>query len=133
MKKKKLIPLPSLIKKTEKVFNAWVRERSLDGDYFECINCGKTKPKEELNAGHLIPVSKSSFLRFHPDNVWGECQTCNAYDYSKVRYTVNLINKIGHDRVQWLTDNKRVGHKWDRTNLENIIEKYSIRKTSVPY
>lgn len=125
-KKKEVVPLPRLIKKVESVFNLWVRNRALGGnEFFTCINCGKSKMKDELNAGHLIPVSKSSFLRFHPDNVWGECQGCNAYDQAKVNYTVNLINKIGQERVQWLTENKRQGHKWCRSELEQIIKDFS--------
>ena len=123
--RKKLRPLPKLIKDAESVFNKWVRSRALNGEeWFTCINCGLPKHKDELNAGHLIPVSKSSFLRFHSDNVWGECQGCNAYDLAKVKYTINLINKIGKDRVEWLTENRNAGHKWDRSALTDIIEKY---------
>lgn len=126
-KKKKLRPLPKLIRDAEKVFNEWVRRRALNGEeYFTCMNCLLPKSKDELNAGHLIPVCKSSFLKFHPDNVWGECQGCNAYDQSKVNYTINLIKHIGHERVEWLTNNKRKGHKWDRSDLEEIIKQYSL-------
>ena len=123
---KKLVPLNKLVKKTESVFNSFIRSRDCEGDWFVCINCGKTKPKDELQAGHLIPVSKSSFLRFHPDNVHGECSGCNAYDQAKVSYAMNLIKKIGLERVQWLSDNKRAGYKYCRTELDFIIQKYKL-------
>jgi hypothetical protein len=126
MKKKKLTPLPKLLKKAETVFNAWVRKRSLqDNDFFICKNCSKTLPKEELNAGHLYAVKKSSFLRFHEDNVWGECRGCNARDDNKVKYQMNLINEIGFERVEWLNKNHRTVKRWSRSELEEIIKKYT--------
>lgn len=114
--------MPKLLKKVEAEVNRRVRERDSEDGYFKCINCGLVKPVDCMNAGHLIPVSKSSFLRFNMDNIHGECQGCNAYDQAKVNYTINLIEKIGHKRVKWLTDNKRQGHKWSRYDLEKIIE-----------
>ena len=128
---KKLVPLPKLLKKAEEVFNAWVRERALDGDYFTCINCGVTKHKTELNAGHLHPVKRSSFLRFHPDNVWGECRGCNAYDDNKIKYQINLIEKIGYERVKWLKDNYRNEKRWTRSELDEIIAKYQPRRSAL--
>ena len=125
-KTKKLIPLPKLLKKTEQEFNAAIRRRDSEDGWFTCINCGRTKQTDEMQAGHLVPVSKSSFLRFHPDNVHGECAGCNKYDEAKVTYTMNLIKKIGHDRVQWLADNKRAGYKWQRSELDLIIQKYKL-------
>jgi transcription elongation factor Elf1 len=110
------------LKKVEVLVNEKVRQRDSEDGYFKCINCGFVKPVDCMNAGHLIPVSKSSFLRFNMDNIHGECQGCNAYDQAKVNYTMNLIEKIGHERVQWLADNKRKGHKWSRFDLEKIIE-----------
>lgn len=121
----KLKPKPKLLKLAETVFNTWVRNRDRDGDYFVCINCNWTKSVDELQAGHLIPVKKSSFLRFNEDNVNGECAACNKYDEAKVSYTMHLIKKIGHERVQWLIDNKRAGKIWSRQELETIIEKYA--------
>lgn len=124
VKKKK--SLPKLLRDAERVFNSFIRQRDSDGEWFTCINCGLTKRIDELQAGHLIPVKNCSFLRFHPDNVSGECAGCNKYDDAKVRYTMNLIKKIGIERVQWLVDNKRAGKKWDRQELEEIINRYKL-------
>lgn len=117
--------LPKLLAKAQETFNAWVRRRALDGgDHFTCMNCGRTFGKEMLNAGHLVAVKKSSYLRFHDDNVWGECQGCNAFDDNKISYQLRLIDKIGIDRVRWLEDNKRIVKRWSRSELEEIINKY---------
>jgi hypothetical protein len=124
LKKKKT--LPKLLKEAERVFNTWIRNRDRKEDYFHCINCGHVKRVDELQAGHLIPVNKSSFLRFNEFNVNGECAGCNCYDDAKVSYTMNLIKKIGHEKVQWLIDNKRSGYKWSRDELETLIEKYKL-------
>jgi hypothetical protein len=124
-KTKKLTPLPKLLKDAEKVFNAWVRKRALqDNNYFVCKNCSRTFPKEELNAGHLYAVKKSSFLRFHEDNVWGECRGCNAFDDNKVKYQLNLIKEIGIERVEWLNDHYRIRKTWSRDELMTIIKQY---------
>jgi len=126
-KKPKLKPLPILLKDAEEVFNRWVRNRALDGnEYFTCINCGKVKDKKDLQAGHMHAVRKSSFLRFHEDNVWGECSACNCYDQNKIKYQFNVLNKIGYERVKWMNDNWRNVKRWSREELENIIEHYKL-------
>lgn len=121
MKKKKLIPLPKLLKKAEKAFNAWIRVR----DFVRpCISCGKFN---DLQAGHYVPVSKSSFLRFHEWNVNGECAGCNGFDpFHLVPYRKNLIVRIGLGPVEELEKNIGRVHKWHREDLNQIILKYVL-------
>lgn len=123
IKIKKAEPLPKLIRKAEKVFNKWVREvRDVDEP---CISCGQHRAF--YDAGHFIPVKNSSFLRFHEWNVNKECKGCNCFDeLHLVRYRKNLINKIGEDAVDWLEANEKKVHKWGRSELNEIIEKYSL-------
>lgn len=122
MIKTKLIPHPKLLKKTERIFNEWVRNRDRDE---MCISCGK--PGNQ--AGHWIAVSKSSFLRFHPDNVNIQCGGCNGpLKGNPIRYRIGLVRKIGEDRVKELerlwAENR--AHKWSRADLESIISKYKL-------
>lgn len=122
--RKKLEPLPKLLKKAEDVFNRWIRFRDDDQP---CISCGKHQKK--YDAGHYVPVSKSSFLRFHEDNVNKECGGCNSFDPSHlIWYRINLIKKIGPERVKWLEDNARHVKKWSRDELEWIITNYTLPK-----
>ena len=124
---KKLKSLPKLLRLAETAVNKFIRQRDSEDGWFTCINCGLTKRVDVMQAGHLIPVNKSSFLRFNLDNIHGECQGCNGYDDAKVSYTINLIKKIGHDKVECLTQNKRAGYKWSRAELEEIILLYQIK------
>lgn len=122
-KRKKLIPLPKLIKKAEYVFNKWIREvRDKD---LPCIACGKHC--EHYDAGHYVPAGKSSYLRFNEWNVSKECKKCNAFDsFHLVGYRKNLIERIGIENVEWLEENRFILHSWDREQLEFIIKKYSL-------
>lgn len=127
-KAKKTITLPKLTEKAQKVFNAWIRSRDSKDSYFTCISCFKTLPTESMNAGHYVPVKGGSFLRFHEDNVNGECQRCNGFDeFHLIGYRKHLLLKIGKKRVQWLEDNRNKVYKWSKSELENIINNYSIK------
>jgi hypothetical protein len=120
------ITLPRLTEKAQKVFNAYIRQRDSKDGHFTCISCFKTLPVELMNAGHYVPVKGGSFLRFHEDNVNGECQRCNGFDeFHLVGYRKHLLLKIGKKRVEWLENNRTKVHKWHRADLENIITLYT--------
>jgi hypothetical protein len=120
------VTLPRLTEKAQKVFNAYIRQRDSKDGYFTCISCFKTLPVESMNAGHYVPVKGGSFLRFHEDNVNGECQRCNGFDeFHLVGYRKHLLLKIGKKRVEWLENNRTKVHKWNRTDLEDIITLYT--------
>ena len=122
----KKVTLPRLTEKAQKVFNAYIRQRDSKDGYFTCISCFKTLPVESMNAGHYVPVKGGSFLRFHEDNVNGECQRCNGFDeFHLVGYRKHLLLKIGKKRVEWLENNRTKVHKWHRADLENIITLYT--------
>lgn len=124
-KAKKTITIPKLIQKAQKVFNAYIRKRDSKDGYFTCISCFRTLPIEKINAGHYVPVKKSSYLRFHEDNCHAECQFDNGFnEFHLINYRKHLILKIGEERVEWLEHNQNKVHKWTREELNNIIEKY---------
>lgn len=124
-KKPKTETLPQLIKRTEKVFNAWIRKRDTLSDLtFRCISCDLYKRKSEMDAGHFYPVRYSA-LRFHEDNVHGECIQCNRNDPNHLKgYRIHLEEKIGSERLKTLKDLRNQTVKWDRQDLLDIIEKY---------
>ncbi len=126
--KKRLQSLPSLVKKAQKVFNKYIRDRDSSGGYFVCIACGNEHPVSKMNAGHYVPVKNSSLLRFNELNVHGECVTCNLFDqFHLVGYRKRLIDKIGLDAVSWLESQARVSNKWTRYEIEEIINMYGKR------
>ncbi len=125
VKKKKAKKLT--VKKAEEVFNRWIRNRDSEDGYFTCISCSRTLPTSKMNAGHFVPVSMSSFLRFNELNVNGECAGCNGFDLMHLMgYEKNIRAKIGDDKVDWLIQNKRTKAKITQSDLAEIISKYSL-------
>ena len=121
----KLKPIPKLTKDAQQVFNKYIRTRDSDDGWFTCISCGQTKTTDLMDCGHYVPVKNSSALRFDEYNCNGECKKCNGFDqFHLIGYRKNLINKIGQDMVEWLDNNCRLGKKWERSELEEIINKY---------
>jgi hypothetical protein len=117
----KLTPLPKLMKDAQQVFNKYIRTRD---EGMVCISCGSDKANQ---AGHWISVKQSSALRYHEWNVNLQCAGCNLYLHgNQVMYRVGLVKKIGEKAVAELESlyiNNRI-KKWDRTELEDIINKY---------
>jgi hypothetical protein len=119
--------LPKLLGKTQKIFNAWIRNRDQSDGYFTCISCSKTLRVEKMNAGHYVAQKGGSFLRFNEWNVNGECAGCNAFDGSHIiGYRYNLLDKIGTEAVEFLEKNRNVVYKWSISELEEIIKKYTL-------
>lgn len=119
-----------LLKLAEIVFNKWIRDRDkndLFPHYFACISCGLQKPMEQADCGHYVSKMYSS-LRFDENNCHAECQKCNREDPNHlVGYRINLINKIGLEKVLELEAVKFASeYKWDKEELLNIIKKYKV-------
>ena len=95
----------------QKAFNAFIRKRD---DKLPCISCGKfiTKvmPWGQYDCGHFLTRGGFPELRFEELNAHKQCKSCNggSGNFSQkdrtVRegYRINLINKIGLDKVEWL-------------------------------
>jgi len=117
----KEISLPNLLKKAQKVFNAYIRRRDADKP---CITC----PKYQIeHASHFYAAGQYSALRFNDNNVHGSCLRCNYFKHGSGNlYRKNLINRIGEEKVL-LLDSIATRHrvkKWSRCELELIINEY---------
>jgi hypothetical protein len=112
--------LPKLIKKAEKVFNAYIRKRDAGRG---CISCGN----EFQHAGHYFAAGSHSALRFDEMNVNGQCIGCNTYKHGNlIYYRRGLVNRYGELAVEEL-ERKAIENrvkKWSRDELETIIKKY---------
>ena len=83
--------------KADKAFNKFIRLR--DGPV--CICCGITKG--QFHAGHYRPKGHHPALRYHEDNCHASCAQCNLFKSGNLAdYRINLIEKIGLERVEWL-------------------------------
>lgn len=87
------------MKEAQAAFNEWVRERDAS---LPCISCGRFH-KGQWHAGHYRTVGSSPELRFEPLNVHKQCAPCNNHKSGDiVNYRINLVAKIGADKVEWL-------------------------------
>lgn len=117
--------VPKLKDKATLKFNAFIRKRDADKP---CISCGAA-PEQ---AGHFYSGGHYSGLKYNEDNVHGQCKRCNYFLSGNLNeYRIRLIERIGKDRVEKLDEiaasYKRIGWKWDRFNLIEIILKYSAK------
>lgn len=126
--RKKLTPLPKLIKKLDDVFQMCIRYR----DRFTCITCSKKFPvgeRQQLHAGHYI--SRGVYAtRWDEENVNAECAGCNLKqslaDVEVINtYTKALKLKYGDDVVDRLIQKKHAPFKLTRGFLEENIEFYT--------
>lgn len=121
IKKENLQTVQELMKLTQIVFNKWIRKRDKGQ---ACISCKNPVPKK-VNAGHYIASGKSKFLTFNEDNVHLQCEYCNTHLHGNLLdYRINLIEKIGIERVEYLEENRHITKKYSRSELLAITEKY---------
>lgn len=106
--RKKLEALKTLsehLKDTERVVNAYVRERDKGKP---CISCNKPVKPGLLQAGHYRSVGAAPQIRFHEDNIAGQCTHCNHHKSgNQIEYRINLIKRIGPERVEALENNNK--------------------------
>lgn len=112
-------PLSHWMSMTQRAFNDYIRAR--DGDI--CISCG-SKTAISYHAGHYRTTAAASQLRFNEDNVHSQCAACNVHHSGAVGpYRINLIAKIGAERVEAL-ENNNTTHRYTREELERIRTRY---------
>lgn len=105
--KEKLKTRSEHLREAQRHFNAWIRARDVG---LNCISCDKPMNKK-INAGHYLSIGSNPQLRFEPLNCHAQCEHCNTYLSSNaINYRLNLIKKIGLDKVEWLESNKEPKH-----------------------
>ena len=83
----------------QRAFNAYIRERDKDKG---CISCGTTTAGQ-YHAGHYRSVGAHPELRFNEQNCHLQCAQCNNFQSGRIiDYRIELISRVGLDRVQWL-------------------------------
>ncbi len=119
-RKKALLTLSDWVKKAQKAFNAYVRERDRG---LPCISCGRTPNDSDLitgsrwDAGHYRSTGSSPELRFEPLNCHAQCVMCNRnLSGNVVEYRINLINRIGAENLEWIEG----PHKPKRYRIEDL-------------
>jgi hypothetical protein len=121
--KVKLKTAGEYIKEAQTSINAFIRIR----DYGKpCISCGSTSSDSDLltgsrvDAGHYRSRGAAGHLRFNTYNIHSQCVKCNRYNSGNaVDYRINLIDKIGIDKVERLESDNQP-RKFDIEYLKRV-------------
>lgn len=108
-------------RKAQTAFNAWVR---LMDRGMPCVSCGHPDDgTRQRHASHYRPVGSNPALRFEPDNVHAACSICNNHKSGNITpYRLELIRRIGIERVEWLEGPHDLPHR-------TVADFREIRKT----
>ena len=109
------------LKDLQKVFNRFIRLRDKNEP---CISCGRFH-QGKYDAGHYRSVGSALELRFNEDNCHKQCVPCNQHKSGNaIDYRINLINKIGIERVEFLERKDHPPVKWSIDEIKAIISTY---------
>lgn len=120
LQKEKLKSRSDWLKDAQSIFNSYIRKRD---DSLACISCGRHH-HGQYHAGHYRTVGANPELRFEVLNVHKQCSVCNNHLHGNlINYRINLINKIGYEKVEWL-ESKHEPKKYTVEEIKEIILKY---------
>jgi hypothetical protein len=80
---------------------------------------------KKRNAGHFMPTSTRPSLRFEPMNVHLQDEYCNTFLHGNlVNYRIELVKRIGIEKVEWLESDNHPVKKWTIDELKEITKTY---------
>jgi len=119
MKRKKLTPMPKLLKKVQVAWGAFIRARDK-----ECAVCFR---QDTLQAHHcIVPKNKGNSTRFLEDNGITLCYSCHigkVHGGTERRFWYDHLNRIIDIKVPKKRQDEIIAlsyeiRKYDRTELE---------------
>lgn len=123
-RKAKLKSRSEWLKEAQSVFNKFIRLRDKNEP---CISCGRYH-QGQYHAGHYRSVGACPELRFCELNVHKQCAPCNDHKSGNIiEYRINLINKIGADKVAWLERQDHEPKKYTIEDCKAIIKHYKAK------
>ncbi len=123
LQKEKLKTRSEWLKDAQTVFNQYIRERDKN---LPCISCGRHH-QGQYHAGHYRSVGSHPELRFEELNVHKQCSVCNNHKSGNIlEYRINLIKKLGADKVEWLEGNHEP-KKYSIDEIKAIKSEYRLK------
>lgn len=97
----------TLLKLAQTVVNKYIRLRDLNKPCISCRHIGD----RQIHAGHYRPMGNNQQLRFYTLNIFAQCSICNNYlSGNLANYRINLINKLGLEKVEQIEANQERGN-----------------------
>jgi hypothetical protein len=119
--KEKLKTHKDHLNELQKIFNTYIRERDKNKG---CISCDAPL-NSKFDAGHYFSVGSCPNLRFHLDNVHGQCVRCNQHKHGNIsEYSIKLPLRIGQEKFNNLLESRNDITKLSIPELEVLKIKY---------
>lgn len=102
----------------------WVNKFArLRDEHLPCISCQRVHTGQ-YHAGHYRSVGSCPELRYEELNIHKQCSACNNHlSGNIIDYRINLIRKIGIEKVEWLEGKHEPKH-YTIDDLKAIKAKY---------
>ena len=119
--KQKLETKSEVLKAAQIVFNTYIRLRDKGKP---CISCG-SKLGKTYHAGHMFSVGSYPNLRFHENNVHGQCIECNLHKHGNVKeYDLRLQNILSKEEYSELLESRNKPLKLTLDEVKELIYIY---------
>lgn len=114
----------TLIRKADRVFSLYIRQRNAINDIARCVTCGRQDHYKSMQNGHYIS-RRVMALRFEEINCSVQCPDCNMNLGGNLKvYRNYLINKHGIARIEALEIRAKQGGKLTTSDIQEYIVKY---------
>jgi hypothetical protein len=105
----------------QKLVNEYVRLRDKN---MPCISCGKPL-HGKFDAGHFYSVGGYPNVRYHLDNIHGQCVSCNRDKHGNIiEYAKKLPYRIGKERFKTLKLASQMTGKLTTYEVKEEIKQY---------
>ena len=115
--------------KADMLQSRYIRAKALEEDGIKCWGCNKYFSIEQTQAGHFIPKSKGTNIRWVEENVHPECVHCNMFSNGEhmIGYTLNMLDSYGQEGIDWLRKESEVVLSASQryAAAEEAIERYT--------
>ncbi|QDP47373.1 MAG: putative protein ninG [Prokaryotic dsDNA virus sp.] len=113
-----------LVKKLDKVFSLYIRQRYKDNEIVQCVTCGTRKHWKEVDAGHFVS-RKHYATRWSSENVHVQCKYCNGFKAGQNYLMGKYIDRTyGEGKADELIQESRQIKKFSNEDLKEMIEYY---------
>lgn len=125
--------LKRALKTTKTIVHEYVRLRDSGKP---CISCSEPW-RPDFQAGHYHKAELYETLKFHLDNINGQCPGCNIHkDGNLEQYNINLPLRIGAEafnNLQQLAQiDKHYSKVWNLDNLKEVRDRIKALKRYLP-
>lgn len=123
-RKESLKTLSDYKKELQVLVNRFIRLRDKDKPCISCLQPLKLK----FDAGHYRSQGGNPELRFNELNIHAQCVYCNQHLHGNlINYRINLIKRIGLEKVEWLEGK----HEVNKQSKEEIKELKILYKQKI--